>query len=376
VSRIVRSYSVEQDQRDTPVSGRVAKQQTDLEHVTEAPVALHYRDGKRHLALTGKRGEAFHLCASAHRDYLCCQVQVLAAVSNCPYDCSYCFLQNYLTDNTTQVVVDSDALVNEVQSKIARQPWRFFRVGTWELGDSLALEALTGSSAELVVKFAQIPNALLELKTKSAEVEGLLELDHRGRTVVSWSLDPEPVVRREELRTASLQARLEAMRKVAEAGYPVAAHFDPMIYYDDWEAGYVDLARQLFEAVPSERVAWISMGSLRFNPEMKKVMEDNFPGSRITAAEMVLGDDGKMRYVKPLRVEMYRRFYDALREQGGDGPYVYLCMERWDVWERLFGERPESSGHVDYLFTRSLHERFPGLVHTSPERTLYESELS
>lgn len=376
MSRIVRSYSVEQDQRDTPVSGRVAKQQTDLEHVTEAPVALHYRDGKRHLALTGKRGEAFHLCASAHRDYLCCQVQVLAAVSNCPYDCSYCFLQNYLTDNTTQVVVDSDALVNEVQSKIARQPWRFFRVGTWELGDSLALEALTGSSAELVVKFAQIPNALLELKTKSAEVEGLLELDHRGRTVVSWSLDPEPVVRREELRTASLQARLEAMRKVAEAGYPVAAHFDPMIYYDDWEAGYVDLARQLFEAVPSERVAWISMGSLRFNPEMKKVMEDNFPGSRITAAEMVLGDDGKMRYVKPLRVEMYRRFYDALREQGGDGPYVYLCMERWDVWERLFGERPESSGHVDYLFTRSLHERFPGLVHTSPERTLYESELS
>ncbi len=375
MSKGVRSYSVESNQQGSSVSEHLAKQYPALGKKEEAPTALHYRDGKSHVALTGKRGEAFHLCASAHRDYLCCQVQVLAAVSNCPYDCSYCFLQNYLTDNTTQVVADTEALVAEVLTKTARQPWRFFRVGTWELGDSLALEGLTGSSAELVLRFAEIPNALLELKTKSAQVDGLLELDHRGRTVVSWSLNPEPIVRREELRTASLQERLDAMRKVVEAGYPVAAHFDPMIYYDDWEEGYVDLARRLFDVVPPERVAWLSIGSLRFNPEMKKVMEDNFPGSRITAAEMVLGDDGKMRYVKPLRMQMYRRFYDALRDYGGDNPFVYLCMERWDVWERLFGERPDSSGHVDYLFTRSLFERFPGLVHTPPERALYESEL-
>ena len=376
MAKEIRSYSIDPKQRTTPVAKRLQQQAGHLTQTNEAPLALHYRDGKHHLALTEKRGEALHLCASAHQDYLCCQVQVLASVSNCPYDCSYCFLQNYLTDNTTQVTADNDALVEEVLVKTQRQPGRFFRVGTWELGDSLALEDLTGSAAELVLRFADIDNALLELKTKSAQVDGLLTLEHRGRTVVSWSLNPEPVVRREELRTATLEERLAAMRKVVDAGYPVAVHFDPMIYYEDWETGYSELARQLFAAVPAERIAWISMGSLRFNPEMKKVMEDNFPGSRITAAEMVLGDDGKMRYLKPLRMAMYRRFYDALREQGGDGPFVYLCMERWDVWERLFGVRPDSSGHVDFLFTQALYERFPGLVHAPPQRALYESELS
>ncbi|GAB4358837.1 MAG: hypothetical protein Kow006_27520 [Gammaproteobacteria bacterium] len=374
MKRIIRSYSIEPSQAESAAAKRLAGKAPG--HAQEAPAALHYRDGKQHVALTAKRGEAFHLCASAHRDYLCCQVQVLAAVSNCPYDCSYCFLQNYLTDNTTQVIADTGALIEEVRQKAARQPWRFFRVGTWELGDSLALEDLTGTSAELVERFAELPYALLELKTKSAEVEGLLDLDHRGRTVVSWSLNPEAVVRREELRTASLAERLDAMRRVVEAGYPVAAHFDPMIHYDGWESGYRELARQLFEAVPAERVAWISLGSLRFNPEMKKVMEDNFPGSRITTAEMVLGDDGKMRYIKPLRMRMYRHLHDALREHGGDGPFTYLCMERWDVWERLFGERPASSGEVDYLFTRSLYQRFPGLVPEAPERERYVSELA
>ncbi len=371
-SKSLRSYSVEPEQGGSVAAARLREKALSLEPMAQAPGALHYRDGKKHLTLTAKRGEAFHLCASAHEDYICCQVHVLAAMSNCPYDCSYCFLQNYLTDNITQVVADTSALVEEVHSKTARQPERFFRIGTWELGDSLALESLTGTSAELIRQFAQMPNAVLELKTKSADVDSLLSLPHKGRTVLSWSLNPEWVVRFEELRTAPLQQRLDAMRRAAAAGYPVAAHFDPMVYYDDWENGYVDLARRLFQAVPPERIAWISIGSLRFNPEMKKVMEDNFPGSGLTAAEMVLGDDGKMRYVKPLRLKMYRRFFAALHEFGGQETFYYLCMERWDVWQRLFGERPDSSGHLDYLFAKSLYERFPGLVHLRPRRSFYD----
>lgn len=367
------SYSVEAGQTETPASRR-ARQRTALAEHTAPPAHIHYRDGKRHLALTAKRGEAFHLCASADPDYLCCQVRVLAQVSNCPYDCSYCFLQNYLTDATTQVVADTAELVNEVRDRIAHEPWRFFRVGTWELGDSLALEPLTGTAAELVCAFADLPGAVLELKTKSAAVDGLLDLPHGGRTVVSWSLNPEPVVRREELHTATLDERLAAMARVAAAGYPVAAHFDPMILHRGWEAGYRDLAQRLFGAVSPERVAWISLGSLRFNPEMKKVMEDNFPGSRLTAAEMVRGDDGKMRYVKPQRIAMYRVLYEALRSFGGDDPFVYLCMERWDVWERIFGTCPRSSGHVEYLLTESLYRRFPGLVPQRPERARYDPD--
>ena len=85
-------------------------------------------------------------CATIHDEYVCCNVKVLKSVSNCPFDCSYCFLQNYLTNPQLEVVNDHDRLIQEIESKINAQPWRFFRIGTWELGDSLALEDQTGQA--------------------------------------------------------------------------------------------------------------------------------------------------------------------------------------------------------------------------------------
>ena len=101
----------------------------------------YYRDGKKTLKYVPYKGEKMDTCATIHTDYVCCNVKVLKSVSNCPFDCSYCFLQNYLTQPQLEVVEDHAKLTEEIALKINRQPWRFFRIGTWELGDSLALEA-------------------------------------------------------------------------------------------------------------------------------------------------------------------------------------------------------------------------------------------
>ena len=79
-------------------------------------------------------------------------------------------------------------------------------------------------------------------------------------------------------------------------------------------------------------------------------MEHHFPGSDLTAAEMVLGDDNKMRYVKPLRLAMYEHVLSCLSDYCGSDlsplngfseakPLFYFCMERWDVWHH-FGASP------------------------------------
>jgi len=365
-----RSISVDPDQAESRAARRLAE--------TGAPIGgepgstADYREGKTVLRVASKKGDAFGLCASLSEEYVCCNVHVLASVSNCPYDCSYCFLQNYLTDTATSVVGDVAALVNEVREKTAREPWRFFRVGTWELGDSLALENQTGQAEELVGAIRALSNCALELKTKSANVGPLLNLDHGGRVVVSWTMNPRRVIETEELKTAGLGERLEAMSRAAKSGYLIGAHFDPIIIYEGCEEEYERLVKQVFEAAPPERVAWVSVGSIRFNPEMKRKMEVNFPKSRITSAEMVLGGDGKTRYVKPRRVGVYSRIHDAIRKYGGDGPLVYLCMERKDVWEKVLGYAPRSASHLDYLITESLYRRFPGLVHQAPVLDRYE----
>ena len=337
-------------------------------------VKMNYRDGKKRLQIISKKGEAMGRCATFNRKYLCCSVQVLKSVYNCPYDCSYCFLQNYLNDGVTKAVGDINAVMEEVREKTGKEPQRLFRIGTWELGDSLALEGETGQAAGLIREFAGLKNAVLELKTKSDCVDSLLPLYHNGRTIVSWSMNTDSVIKTEEHGTASCEERLQAMHKTARAGYPVGVHFDPMIFHRGWEKGYETLVKQVFEAVPPDRVAWISIGSLRFNPEMKKKIENNYPDSKLTCTEMVLGDDAKVRYVKPLRLMMYKFLYSTLRKQVLKENLIYLCMERWDVWDRVFGSYPHSSGHLDSLFAQSLYERY-GLIENPPQRELYEKAM-
>ncbi len=318
-----------------------------------------------------KRGEAMGTCATFNMKYVCCRVHVLKSVQNCPFECSYCFLQNYLTDGITKTIHDTKTLMQEVRGKISKEPSRLFRIGTWELGDSLALEDKTGQAASLIQEFAVLKNAVLELKTKSDCVDSILNLYHKGRTVVSWSLNTDYIIRTEEKGTASLDNRMEAIRKTVNAGYLIGLHFDPMIIYKGWENGYEKLLKQTFSVVPRDRIAWISIGSLRFNPEMKKKIENNYPDSRMTSAEMVLGDDSKIRYVKPLRVKLYRYLYGELRKYMSDNNHIYLCMERWDIWDKVFGFHPDSIGHLDYLFAKSLYERY-GLTEKPPERVDYK----
>ena len=332
----------------------------------------NYRDGKNVLSMVDKKGQKLDTCASKYKDYICCNVKVLKSVSNCPFDCTYCFLQNYLTDGTTTVVKDIDALMTEVHAKLESQPWRFFRIGTWELGDSLALESKTGQAAELVKAFSSLSNVVLELKTKSDDVESLLGLDHGGKTVVSWSLNTDFIIRTEEHKTASLDRRLAAIKKVADAGYLIGLHFDPMIWHEDWKEGYEDLVSQLFQQVSIDQVAWVSIGSLRFNPEQKRKMENNFPGSSMLNIEMVAGDDNKVRYIKPLRLEMYQFLYSLLKGHGIDETVLYFCMERWDVWETVFGYSPSSIGELDFIFAQSMATRFPHLQISSPKLAMYE----
>ena len=52
-------------------------------------------------------------------------------------------------------------------------------------------------------------------------------------------------------------------------------------------------------------------------------------------------------------------------------PMTYFCMERYDIWNKVMGYSPDSTGHLDYLFTKSLYDRYPNLVHEKPNLELY-----
>jgi spore photoproduct lyase len=232
-----------------------------------------------------------------------------------------------------------------VAAVVDRQPWRQFRIGTGELSDSLALDPVLGFSGDLVPFFAARKNVLLELKTKSDCVAGLLSLDPKDRVVVSWSLTPPEITDSEEHNTASFSSRLEAAQRVQAAGYKLGFHFDPVIEYPNWEEGYRDTISRVFSHIDSRRVAWVSLGSLRLTPTLRTTMRRRFPSTRLLSGEQVPCADGKWRTFQALRVRMYRALTAWLKEAAPHVPY-YMCMETAPVWEKVFGRAPTCDKEV------------------------------
>ncbi|MBN2780402.1 MAG: DNA photolyase [Candidatus Marinimicrobia bacterium] len=332
--------------------------------------------GKHHIFITPARGQHFKVCPGTEKPYICCQYWTLHQATNCPFDCSYCILQYYLNNPLLTVYANVDDLKEMIRSRIAEEPQRLFRVGTGELADSLALDDVAQVGCELIRFAAEQPNMILELKTKSGNVDHLLGAEHRGKTVISWSLNPVDRIERHEFRAASLETRMAALRKVQDAGYMTGFHFDPMLLYDGWEKGYEALVRTLFDHAAPERIAWISIGSLRFPPEMADKVRAKFPRTDLLDGEMIRGRDNKSRYFKPLRIDMYRHLYSLLRAYGGKDLFVYFCMEDADVWKRVMGFAPEGNEHLDYLFAEHLTSKFPNLTLPRPDRESYRNFIT
>lgn len=301
------------------------------------------------------RGRFLRPCPGT-RNYLCCGYQILHFGTQCSLDCSYCILQAYLQEPNLRLFGNTGDLLREVDEVLRRNPETLYRVGTGEFTDSLLLDLWTEFSRLVVPYFAGRPNAVLELKTKTPFVRNLEGLDHGGNTIVAWSLNAEAVCRREEPRAASLSRRLEAARRVADWGYRLAFHFDPMIVHPGWREGYLEVLHRLFDAVDPADVVWISLGAFRFMPSLKPVLQSRHPHTKIASGEFIRGLDGKMRYFRDIRVELYAPMVDAIRRID-PSLCVYLCMESPDIWRETFGFSPEDRGGLPKMLDRAVQDR-------------------
>jgi spore photoproduct lyase len=296
-------------------------------------------ESKTTLLLALQKGPFWRACPGT-KEYLCCGYQVLQVALNCPFDCSYCILQGYVNLPAVTVFVNVEDLQAELQARWAQEPGRIWRLGTGEFGDSLALDELTGLHEILMPLMAGHPQAFLEIKSKWHHLEHLLPLGPNPQVIFAWSLNPPELIREAEQFTASLEARLKAAQQAAAAGFRVAFHFDPLIFFPGWEKAYRRTVERLGVLNSAADVAWVSLGALRFLPPLRQIIFSRFPHSRLGSEEMVRAPDGKLRYFKNLRVEMYGRLREWLAEVL-PAVQVYLCMESPRVWREVFGFAPE-----------------------------------
>lgn len=310
-------------------------------------------EGKKILLVTHQKGEYVKPCPCTP-GYIGCNYYIINTELNCPLDCSYCILQLYLNNPLITVHANTKELWRELEDFLGKNRTRTIRIGTGELGDSLALDHLTNRSTDLISRFASYPNACLELKTKTVNIENILKLAPLQNIVIAWSLNSHKIARQEEPGAPSVRERIQAALRVSEAGYRVGFHFDPIIHYEGWEDGYDEIIEVLMENVPAEKIAWISLGSLRFPPALKPVIQKRFPETKIIYEEFISGKDGKSRYPKQLRMRLYGHILDSLKKAGAKAVPVYFCMESTDVWSVLQKKTPRDKEEVEKLLTVPL----------------------
>ena len=307
--------------------------------------------GKDVLHFLPHKGEFLKPCPGT-REYICCGYQILNVGTNCPLNCSYCILQYYFNNPHLRVHTNLEEEMPRLLETIDSQPDTIFRVGTGEFTDSLALDPVARWTELLVPAFSKRKNAVLELKTKTTEINGLLALRERDRIIVSWSLNSPYICAREEHGAASIEKRLQAARRCQAEGFKIGFHFDPLVYHDGWKEQYGRTLDLMARYVDPKTIIWISFGSFRFMPGFKPVIRKRHPGTCILNGEFVMGLDGKMRYFKPMRTEMYAFMKEQLTKWHPDLG-LYLCMESDEIWKKSMGWSPgENSGLRRYLDER------------------------
>lgn len=349
----------------------IHKSVADLEHVAEiqsklrlTPVILSdERDlynlisesatpintAKEILFLTRNKGAFIKKCPGT-RDYTCCGYQILNIGTFCTMDCSYCILQAYYHPPILCHYVNYQTMLDELKSLFSQKAIN--RIGTGEFTDSLIWEKWTDLSSILISEFSEQSTSVLELKTKTNAIKKLEKLNHGQKTIMAWSLNTTRMIQQEERATASLSSRLKAASICESSGYPLAFHFDPMVIYDGCEEEYREIVHRLFSYISPNNVVWISLGTFRFMPALKTIIQNRFPDSPIIYGEFISGLDGKMRYFKPLRINLYRKIVSWIREAAPE-VMVYLCMEDDEVWEKAFGFLPSERGGLSRMLDES-----------------------
>lgn len=326
--------------------------------IRSSQTVFHPKDRSRTLVLSAIRGEILRKCPGTH-GHLCCNYHIINQYIGCPIGCSYCILQGYLNQPFTIVNVDIESIFQELEKFQRTYPGKQIRIGTGELGDSLVYDHLTHFSEDFLNFFAGRNEFIFEFKTKTTNVELLLQNKSSGNIVIGFSVNPDIVRINEEEFSASLKERIEAAATLVNAGYKIALHFDPIVLIPNAESEYRQTVHFIFSLLKPEDIAWISLGTFRYTTDLKSMMEYNYPKSSLLSREFVLCSDNKFRYFRPIRTKLYKMVIDFLHDVNENLP-IYLCMESPEVWIDTLGILPGSCSGcsqketMDLLFKRRV----------------------
>ncbi|SFG77046.1 SPL family radical SAM protein [Methylobacterium gossipiicola] len=215
----------------------------------------------------------------------------------CHAHCQYCYLAGSLAGPP---ITRAYANVNEILAVLpahlgkggvtSASAERAHEGTTFEgscYADPLGIEHVTGSLAEAVRFFGRWDAPVqLRFTSKFGDVSSLIGLPHGRRVRVRMSVNAQGLIRYEG-GTSPLQARLDALGRLARDGYRVGLTVAPIQPFPGWAAGYEDLFARAATALADspDLDLTVELITHRFTPGSKTVLRDWYPGSDLDLDE-------------------------------------------------------------------------------------------
>ena len=181
----------------------------------------------------------------------------------CPFDCAWCYLKGTFRFQPTKTKpVFKDCKKIELHTKRFLEEVEIPEIlNTGEIADSLMGEGLSEPFSKFIIPlFEEQDRHKVLFVTKSDNIKHLLEINPHNQAIISFSLNADEVAKRWENGAHSVNRRIEAGRKLSQAGYEVRIRIDPMVPVPDWKNHYIKLVEQIFASFTPSR---ITLGSLR-----------------------------------------------------------------------------------------------------------------
>jgi len=239
----------------------------------------------------------------------------------CPAHCQYCYLAGSLSGPPViRVFANLPQILDNLAVYEQAQKATTYEVSCYT--DPLGIEHLTGSLNMCIRHFGTRENGHLRWVSKFDAVDELLDLPHNGHTRCRMSVNAAPISGRFEGGTASVTARLQALRRLAlprskgGGAYPVGLVIAPIMPIDDWMSHYERLFDQISVALDFNCDLTFELISHRFTPGSKEVLQQWYPQTSLDMDEATRSVKrnkfGGTKYVYSSdTMKMLRRFFEG-----------------------------------------------------------------
>ena len=199
--------------------------------------------------------------------------------SGCTAMCMYCYLVcNYNNCAYLRLFVNREQMLEKI-IKVAQKSEREL---TFEIGSNsdLILEnMITGNLIWTIENFANTQKGFLTLPTKFDMVDSILDLNHKGKIIIRMSVNPSEIINKVEFGTSRLNGRIEAINKLADAGYKIGILIAPVILVENWQKLYSSLIKELSVKLSDKvkKQAFFEIIFMTYSYVHTKINEEAFP---------------------------------------------------------------------------------------------------